>query len=200
MPWHSAVEMCLIALDPELQSLYDPLQSAYRKSHSTETATLKLCNDVITGLNLEHCTLMASLDLSAAFDTVDHTIFLHRLQTLYCVNGTVIEWRKSYLHHRQHKISINGSLSTAQTLGCGVLQGFVLGARMYSMYVKPLSDIMNRHNVRYHTYADDIQLYITCENIENSIEEAVVRLQDYISKISVWMSQNALKSMKIKQS
>ena len=64
---------------------------------------------------------------------------------------------------------------------------------MYSMYVKPLSDIMNRHNVMYHTYADDIQLYITCENNETSIEEAVNRLQDCISEISVWMSQNALK-------
>ena len=174
-------------------SLYDPLQSPYRKNHSTEIATLKLCNDVITGLDLGHCTLMASLDLSAAFDTVDHTIFLRRLQTLYCVNGTVIEWFKSYLRHRQHKVSINGILSTARTLKGGVPQGSVLEARMYSMYVKPLSDIMNRHNVRYHTYADDIQLYITCENNENSIEEVVVRLQDCISEISVWMSQNALK-------
>ena len=108
-------------------SSYDPLQSAYRKNHSTETATLKLCNDVITVLNFGHCTLMASLDLSAAFDTVDHTIVLRRLQTLYCVNGTVIEWFKSYLRHRQHKVSINGSLSTARTLRCGVPQGSVLG-------------------------------------------------------------------------
>ena len=74
------------------------------------------------------------------------------------VNGTVLEWLKSYLHHRQHKVSINDNLSTARTLRCGVPQGSVLGARMYSMYVKPLSDIMNRHNVMYHTYADDIQL------------------------------------------
>ena len=112
-------------------SLYDPLQSAYRKNHSAETATLKLCNDVITILDT---TLMASFDLSAAFDTVDHTIILRRLQTLYCVNGTVIEWFKSYLRHRQHKVSINGILSTARTLKCGVPQGSVLGARMYSMY------------------------------------------------------------------
>ena len=139
------------------------------------------------GLDFGHCTLMTSLDLFAAFDTVDHTIFLRRVQTLYCVNGTVIEWFKSYLRHRQHKVSINGSLSTARTLRCGVPQGSVLGARMYSMYVKPLSDIMNRHNVRYHTYANDIQLYLTCENSENSIEEAVVRLQDCISEISVWI-------------
>ena len=143
---------------------------------------------------------MASLNLSAAFDTAEHTVFLRRLQTLYCVNGTVIEWFKSYLCHRQHKVSINGSLSTARTLRCGVPQGSVLGARMYSMYVKPLSDIMNRHNVRYHTYADDIQLYTTCENNENSIEEAVVRHQDCISKTSAWMSQNALKINEDKKS
>ena len=51
---------------------------------------------------------------------------------------------------------------------------------------------MNRHNVMYHTYADDIQLYITCENNETSNEEAVNRLQDCISEMSVWMSENAL--------
>ena len=87
----------------------------------------------------------------------------------------------------------NKSSSQKKPLRCGVPQGSVLEARMYSMYVKPLSDIMNRHNVMYHNYVDDIQLYIPCENNETSIEEAVNRLQDCISEISVWMSQNALK-------
>ena len=110
-------KLVVLRLDEHLldSSLYDPLQSAYRKSHSTETAILKLCNDIIIGLDLGHCTIIASLDLSAAF-TVDHTIFLHRLQPLHCVNGTVIEELKSYLHHRQHKVSINASLSTARTM------------------------------------------------------------------------------------
>ena len=84
--------------------------------------------------------------------------------------------------HRPHELS-----------GVVFHKGSILGARMYSMYAKRLSDIINRHNVMYHTYADDIQLYITCENNETSIEEAVNRLQDCISEISVWRSENTLK-------
>ena len=102
-------------------------------TETTIRPKLPLSNFAMTlsRLDLGHCTLMASLDLYAAFDTVDHMIFLHRLQTLYCINGTVIEWFKSSLRHRQHKVSINGSLSTARTLRCGVPQG----SRMYSMYI-----------------------------------------------------------------
>ena len=72
-------------------SLNDPLQSAYRKNHSTETATIKLCNDIISGMDSGECTVLASLDLTAAFDTVDHDIFLHRLQNVYGICGIALK-------------------------------------------------------------------------------------------------------------
>ena len=72
-------------------SLNDPLQSAYRKNHSTETATMKLCNDIISSLDSGKCTVLASLDLLAAFDTVHHDIFLHRLQNLYGICGMALK-------------------------------------------------------------------------------------------------------------
>ena len=71
--------------------LYDPLQSVYRSQHSTETAILKIHNDIIEGLDAGKCTVLSSLDLSAAFDTVDHTICIRRLNYLYGVDGTVLQ-------------------------------------------------------------------------------------------------------------
>ena len=71
-------------------NLYNPLQSAYRSQHSTETAILKIHNNIIEGLDAGKCTVLSSLDLSAAFDTVDHTICIRRLNYLYFVDGTIV--------------------------------------------------------------------------------------------------------------
>ena len=73
-------------------NLYDPLQSAYRAQHVTETAILKINNDILRGLDKGKCTVLAPLDLSAAFDTVDYVIFLRRLQNLYEVEQTALQW------------------------------------------------------------------------------------------------------------
>ena len=123
-------------------SLQDPLQSAYRQNHSTETAITKRCNDVITSLDRGQCTVLASLDLSAAFDTVDHDILLQRLYTLYGMNGTVQEWFRSYLTNRQTKVCIASSYSKPRLLKCGVPQGSVLGATSYTMYTRPMADVV----------------------------------------------------------
>ena len=98
----------------------DPLQSEYRKNHSTETATIKLCNDIIYGLDSGKCTVPASLDLTAAFDTMDHDILLHRLQTVYGICGVALKWSKSYLANREYRVFINTSLSNPHSLTCGV--------------------------------------------------------------------------------
>ena len=75
-------------------ALHDPFQSAYRHGHSTEIAVLKLHNDIVSGLDIGLCTVLASLDLSAAFDTVNHDIFITRLNTEFQISGTIIQWFK----------------------------------------------------------------------------------------------------------
>ncbi len=177
----------------ELNNLHDPLQSAYRKQHSTETAVLKLSNDIIQGLDQEKVTILASLDLSAAFDTVDHSIFLHRLKAAFGVNGNALTWFSSYLENRHYNVCVNKCLSDLKYLTCGVPQGSVLGARMYTMYVRPLSMIMQKHNIRYHSYADDTQLYVQCSNTPAALAEATTRLQNCLSDVCTWMTNNALK-------
>ena len=174
-------------------SMFDPLQSAYRSGHSTETALVKINNDIVSSLDGGQCVILASLDLSSAFDTVDHAIFLRRLQDMYGICNTFQKWFDSYLTNRQPRVCINTSFSNPRYLKCGVPQGSVLGARIYTMYVRPMSEIINRHNVSYHSYADDSQLYIQCDNNEESIRCAITRLEQCISDICEWMSGNSLK-------
>ena len=99
------------------------------KQHSTETAILKVQNDIIASLDVGKCTVLGSLDLSAAFDTVVHHILLKRMRHLYGIDDTAWCWFESYLDNRYTKVRINDSLSSSRVL---VPQGSVLGARLYS--------------------------------------------------------------------
>ncbi len=173
-------------------NLHDLFQSAYRGQHSTETAILKIHNDIIDSLDSRKCTLLASLDLSAAFDTVDHTVFLKRLRQQYGVQGSAFQWFSSYLHDRHQSVVIKGCKTEPTILKYGVPQGSVIGARMYTMYTKPLSEITKKHNVLYHSYADDTQLYVQCENTDAGRTAAIEKLQSCISEICDWMKLNAL--------
>ena len=80
--------------------LYSLLQSAYRAGHSTETALLKVQNDILLAMDRQHVTLLVLLDLSAAFDTVDHRVLLRRLEVTYGITGTALQWFRSYLTGR----------------------------------------------------------------------------------------------------
>ena len=95
-------------------------QSTYRPNHSTETALLKVTNDILLNMNDQRVTLLLLLDLSAAFDTVDHDTLLHRLQFPFGVIGKVLSWFSSYLSGRSQQIAINDTLSAESELQCGV--------------------------------------------------------------------------------
>ena len=101
------------------------------------------------------------LDLSATFDTLDHNILLTRL----CNNA--LDWFRSYLTVRIQHVVIYDSVSVDQELGFGVPQGSVLGMRIYGIYTKPVSDIIQWHGLSHHFYADDTQLYMTMDHSNN---------------------------------
>ena len=110
--------------------LYDPFQSAYRKQHSTETAILKVQNDIIASLDVGKCTVLGSLDLSAAFDTVDHHILLKRMRHLYGIDDTAWCWFESYLDNRHTKVRINDSLSSSRVFGVWRTTGICIGCKI----------------------------------------------------------------------
>jgi len=136
-------------------------QSAYRKKHSTETAMLRVVSDTLMAADERQVTLLGMLDLSAAFDCVDHTILLQRLRAGFGVTDVALQWIISFLTERTQQIAYNNKLSSIQAVLFGVPQGSVLGPLLYVLYTAELFHIVARHRLRLHMYADDCQVYLS---------------------------------------
>ena len=174
--------------------LHDNFQSAYRPNHSTETALVRVQNDIMEALDKGNVVLLVLLDLSAAFDTVNHDLLLNRLQSSFGVVGPVLEWFASYLRDRSQCVKITSSTSQPTQLKYGVPQGSVLGPKLFCMYTRPLGKIVLHHNgVLYHIYADDTQLYIEIQSPIDSILPSKSLIENCISDIRLWMCNNYLK-------
>ena len=121
--------------------LYPLLQSAsYRRHHSTETALVKVGNcDILLNMNSQHVTLLVLLDLSAAFDTVNHGILLRRLNTSFGIHGKAIEWFSSYLSGRSQRILFDRVKSDSFHLRFGVPRGSCLGPLLFVVYASNLT-------------------------------------------------------------
>ena len=178
----------------ESNNLFDSLQSAYRSSHSTESALIKVKNDIMFSIDSNNVVFMALLDLSAAFDTIDHQIFISRLFNRIGVRSTVLSWFQSYLSGWSSQVDIDGILSNPTTLEFGLPQGSIVGPIGYSIYTLPIGDIIRYHRLHYHLYADDIQLYISFDpKTPGALDSALAKLQNCISDIRQWMVVNKLK-------
>ena len=135
------------------------IQSDYRLSHSTETALLKVANDLLTAVDAGNVSALNFLDLSAAFDTDDHDILIHCLEHTFGFQGTALAWFRSYLSDRIQTVSIAERLSSPAIVHLSVPQGSVLGPILFILYTQPLSCVIGRHPVSHQLYADDTQLY-----------------------------------------
>ena len=166
-------------------------QSAYRKSHSTETALLKVSSDALLAADRGMLTVLGMLDLSAAFDCVDHQILFQRLQTSFGIDSIALRWTKSYFRDRKYSVRYNGTLSGISTVDCGVPQGSVLGPLYFILYSSDVFALAERHGFLIHGYADDLQIYQHC--FSTDMEDLNTRLSRCIEDIGVWMSCNRLK-------
>jgi len=135
-------------------------QSADRPYCSKETSLQLLLNHVYSAADEGKPTLLISLDLSAAFDTVDYSVLLKRLSCSFGVTGNVLSWIQSYLCDRTQSVRIGSHSSPPNPFLVGIPQGAVLGPLLLSIYTSPISTIAKSHQVSQQQYADDTQLYV----------------------------------------
>ena len=166
-------------------------QSAYRKFHSTETALLKIHSDILASMDDGRVTALTLLDLSAAFDTIDHNILLSRLDDWFGVTGKALNWFKSYLTGRYQMIKIGDCLSSKADLKFGVPQGSVLGPLLFTLYTTLLSSMIFEHAIPHYLYADDSQLHVSFASGDSAA--ALNGLQSCLASVQSWMSTNKVK-------
>ena len=123
------------------------MQSAYRMYHSTETALLKVVNDIMRGIDDQKECVLVLLDLSSVFDTIDRGILLDRLHNRYGLSGVVLDWLKSYPSDRSQRVVLDNVFSKPYSVDCGVPQGSVLGPLLFSLYIAPLEDVIVSHEI-----------------------------------------------------
>ena len=145
--------------------LHEPLQSAYKIFHSTETALLTVTNGIMLSLDKGEKVFLVLLDLSAAFDTVNHTLLQARLQKSFGIRGTVLQWFNSYLSQRTQFVNVIETNSTVRDLPVGVAQGSVLGPVFCLLYTAPLAKVIRSYGLDYHLYAHDTVSVILCLQI-----------------------------------
>ena len=166
------------------------LQSAYRKIHSTETALLKVQNDLLLAVDNGYEAVLVLLDFSAAFDLIDHDILLNRLEKRFSLCGTPLSWIMSYLSHCKQFVSVGNNTSNEESINRGVPQGSVLGALLFSLYTSEIEDLFIAHSMDAMIYADDTQFYIAVKDTNRS--ESLQRLQHSIDDIRSWSTLNKL--------
>ena len=150
-----------------------------------------MCNDILLALDSRQEVVLVLLDLPSTFDTIDHDVLLDRLRSRYGIQGTALNWFRSYLTNRTQSVRIGDSSSSNRTLKYGVPQGSVLGPLLFSLFFEPIEEMILDHGLRCMVYADDTQLYLTVK-ARCDLPVMLFRLQLCIIDIFTWCTNNGL--------
>ena len=162
----------------DMNTLGDPFQTAYRHGHSTETALLRVKNDIAVTLDEKGKVVLVMLDLSSAFDIINHNI--DESTATFCRHYRRSTFMAPFVHHRTLPESRRGQRNICWfVMKCGVPQGSVLGPILYCIYTIPIGEIVAQHGLKYHCYADDTQIYMAVKN-NQPITEAITKIEQCI--------------------
>jgi len=165
-------------------NLFGKMQSAYRSNHSTESALLRVYNDLLLAADKGQEAILVLLDYSAAFDTINHEIFFQRLSNKYGISGTALNWFKTYFSDRSQTVVIDGKKSSVYVPAEGVPQGSVIGPLSFTLYSSPLENIIDAHGIGKMIYADDTQIYVILNDKDKAA--SISKLELCIKDIKSW--------------
>ena len=151
---------------------------------------LKVLSDILKAVDAGDLAVLTLLDLSMAFDTVDHATLLQRLKVSYGLGGSVLRWFSSYLDGRTQYVRCGTSRSGSSVIGCGVPQGCVLGPILFLLYAADLLRLIEHHQLRPHLYADDTQVYGACS--PSATLQLQTRVSECVDDVARWMRLNRL--------
>src|SRR5664279_4333002 len=173
----------------EKYSLFPVFQSAHRVHYSTETA-LVLHNDMVSVIDNGEVGGLVLLDMSSAFDTVDHQVMLDVLHRQFDVRDAALDWFRSYFSDRTQVVAIGSSVSREHSLATGVPQGSAFGPRAYVAYSEDVVDVLVKHCASHHLFADDIQG--SAHNKPQGASSVARALEDCVGSVDRWCSSKRL--------
>ena len=169
-------------------SMLNRKQSGFRKNRSCTTSIIDVTEDIRINQDKKFVTFLLLLDFSKAFDTIDHNILCSKLYHMYRFSKFAVKLIHSYLNSRTQAVYLNSKISTFLPVQTGVPQGSVLGPLLFSLYANDLPTVLKHCN--YHMYADDVQLYLGCE--EKQVNQTINSINEDLTSICKWSYQNKL--------
>ena len=151
---------------------------------------MRVLNSVYGAIDKKQLTVLVGLDISAAFDTVNHSLLLRRLNRVFGVSGTILDWLSSYLEDRHQYVQLGRHRSLSVPCASGVPQGGVLSALLFIAYVAPVGDVISGYGMEYHQYADDTQLFIAVRASTIQSDLSVIEVCSTI--VQQWFAINEL--------
>lgn len=168
-------------------NISEKFQSGCKSAHSTESALLRVLNDIYLSTDTGDSVALVLLDLSAASDTVYHSILISRLEYYVGLKGIVLQWFQSYLSDRTFRVKLGNCSSSVAHLTCGLPQGSILAPSLFSLCMLPSGSILRRHRVSFNFYAYGTQNYLP---IKINYPSAFTSLLSCLDENKSWLAQN----------